>query len=189
MYNKIIPKKIIVHCSDGSINQSFQDIERWHRDARDINGNYKYHYGKPSSLGFYCAYNFVIDWNGNVTQCREDDERGAHTVGQNDSSVGICLIGRFDIYGPSKAQIEALTAILRATMRKFNISAYDIYPHRKYNPLKSCYGSFMSNTWASDLVNEDPELIKELWRQIEILKDKLAKLTGKRVGAIDDCCV
>lgn len=187
MYNKIIPVKQIVHCSDGSKYQTFEDIERWHRTALDEHGNWRYHYGKPSSLGYYCAYNLVIDWNGKVTQCRQMDERGAHTYGQNDNSIGICLIGAFDTYGPSQAQIDALKGILKANIARFNLSAYEIYPHRKYKPSKTCYGAYMSDTWASDLVNEDPALIDALMRQILLLKDLLNKLLKKKTGQIAEC--
>lgn len=178
-YSKCFPKKLIVHHTAGSEYQTFEDINHFHRVTKDDYGNYKYHYGVPTSLGYYCAYNYVIDYYGNLTKCRQDDERGAHTIGQNDVSIGICLIGNFDNTLPSKAQTQVLITLMRDLMAKYRISPYQIYPHRAFAN-KSCFGKRLHDTWASDLVNEDPVVIEQLKHQIRILTEKLKALLLRR---------
>lgn len=78
--------EIILHCSatrpnwmDGKPTaDKVAEIRRWHvqeRKWRDI------------------GYHFVIDRDGTVARGRPIEQTGAHTVGKNTGTIGVCLIG------------------------------------------------------------------------------------------------
>lgn len=80
--------KIIIHCSATKEDKDFKakDIESWHIRRGFI------------SIG----YHYVIDIDGTIEQGRPEKTVGAHTIGQNGSSIGICYIGGLDINGEPK---------------------------------------------------------------------------------------
>lgn len=170
MVNK--PNKIIVHHTGGTDANPLADTS--HHTFEMIDALHK-----AKGWGG-CGYHYFIDRTGKVTQGRQDNEEGAHTVGQNTSSIGICLAGNFDATLPTKEQTEWLTSLLKQKCKQYLIS--DIYPHRHFSP-KSCYGSRLSDTWASDLIKE-PETVEnktlKLQLQLKILQLKLQimKLLG-----------
>lgn len=147
------PQYLIVHHTGGTdadpradtSNQKFEVVDDWHRQK----WNFK------SSLGHYIGYQYFIDKTGKVTQGRADTEEGAHTIGKNNSSIGICLAGNFDVTKPTQAQIDALKALLKEKMAQFNIPLANVVPHRTF-AVKTCYGSLLSDSWARDLLNEAP---------------------------------
>lgn len=74
--------KIIIHCTatpEGR-NVQFADVESWHKKA-----GYK-------KIG----YHYLILLNGTIVKGRDESEVGAHTVGQNDKSIGVCYVGGLD---------------------------------------------------------------------------------------------
>lgn len=78
-------KRIIVHCSytppDRDIGAA--EIRKWHTDPRDVGGQ------GWSDIG----YHFVIRRNGNMELGRPVAKKGAHCKGENEDSIGICLVG------------------------------------------------------------------------------------------------
>jgi len=188
MYRKFIPIGADVHHTGGTdadpladtSHHTFEIVNEFHRTAKKEDGSFVYHNGSPSSLGHYCAYTIFIEKDGKTTYAREDDEIGGHTRFYNDKLIGIGLAGNFDATLPTKEQTEALKRELYRLMKKFpQITPYKIYPHRAFAN-KSCYGRRLSNTWASDLVNEDPVVIEQLKHQIRILTEKLKALLLRR---------
>ena len=72
-------KYIVVHCS---ATRPSQDI-----GARTINAWHK-------ERGFdKIGYHYVIKRNGNVELGRDEQSQGAHALGYNHNSLGICLVG------------------------------------------------------------------------------------------------
>lgn len=77
--------EIIVHCSatqpnwahDKSAEWKVQEIRRWHL-AR-----------KWSDIG----YHYIVDRDGTIAKGRPLERTGAHTLGHNTGTIGICLIG------------------------------------------------------------------------------------------------
>lgn len=71
--------KIIIHCSatpDGR-ETTVADIERWHKQR-----------------GFTrIGYHYVIYLDGSIHTGRPEHIVGAHCLGQNQTSIGICYIG------------------------------------------------------------------------------------------------
>ncbi|MBS8121924.1 N-acetylmuramoyl-L-alanine amidase [Candidatus Vampirococcus lugosii] len=70
------------------------------------------------------GYNFVIDHFGNIYEGKSGGEGivGAHAVWNNTSSIGISLIGHFDIQKPTKEQLISLTKLLVSLSDKYNIN-------------------------------------------------------------------
>lgn len=132
------PNKIIVHHTGATVpDPQFEAINEWHRlRAFPI-----------SKSGNYCGYHYVVEKDGTVRQAREDGEEGAHTIGQNFTSLGICLVGNFDTEEPTEAQIRALGDLLIDKCKQYDISILQIYPHRKFSA-KSCFGSRLDVAWA-----------------------------------------
>ena len=72
-------KEIIIHCSATPAGRNFtvEDIDRWHHE-KGWDG---------------CGYHYVIHLDGSVHVGRAVSKQGAHCVGHNKNSIGICYIG------------------------------------------------------------------------------------------------
>ncbi len=89
------------------------------------------------SLGWSdIGYHFVIcngqgGEDGEVQPGRPVTMVGAHAIGYNHNSLGICLVGDFTKTKPTKAQLESLRKMLRLKMREYNIAAECILGHNE----------------------------------------------------------
>ena len=86
-------KKIILHCSDSEWG-TVKDIEKWHLE-RGWKGC-GYHFVICNGYPTYKSYKNKKrnpDMNGRVQMGRLLETIGAHCVGDNRDSIGICLIG------------------------------------------------------------------------------------------------
>lgn len=182
------PKWIILHHSGGSdavplldtSNQTFEMIDQYHKERWD--GTTK------SSLGYYCGYHYVIEKSGKVTQARQDLEGGAHTIGMNYSSIGICMIGNFDLTMPSLAQTQALVTLLSKLQGRYIIPSSKIVPHRTFAK-KTCFGNNLWATWGADTLQAsiftDPSvrsIIKKLVDLKIVVEPKIALIFGSITG-------
>lgn len=142
--DKNVPVMLIVHHSaDNNPRDQFDNINEWHRQR-----------GFPlSKLGFYIGYQYVINFDGEMRQAREDNEGGAHCIGHNFDSIGICLEGNFNQGQPSAAQVAALQALMLSLATKYGIGVSDVYPHRHFKTT-SCYGSNLSDDWCREVFLE-----------------------------------
>lgn len=118
--------EIIIHCSATKAGREFHaaDIRRWHlqRGFADI------------------GYHFVIPLDGSVEPGRPLNQTGAHCIGHNRRSIGICYIGGLDPAGHpadtrTKAQRQSLHILLQH-LRLLYPSA-TIHGHREFSP-KAC---------------------------------------------------
>lgn len=147
------PQFLIVHHTGGTDADPLADTS--HHTFEIVNEYHRQLWNFKSSLGFYIGYQYFIDINGKVTQGRADTDEGAHTIGKNLSSLGICLAGNFDATMPTKAQIDALKTLLKAKMSQYSIPLANVVPHRTFAS-KTCYGKHLSDTWAQELLKEAP---------------------------------
>ncbi len=96
--------EIIIHCSATPEGRNFKasDIDHWHRQR-----------------GFKkIGYHYVIDLDGTIEVGRDEDEIGAHCVGHNRESIGICYIGGLDCnLKPKDTRTEAQKASLRQLVK------------------------------------------------------------------------
>ena len=89
-------EKIVVHCSDSDFGDA-AEIDRWHKER------------KWSGIGYHkvilnghreSVRPYVAADDGVVEDGRPLDTMGAHVLGHNSDSIGICLIGRNHFTSP-----------------------------------------------------------------------------------------
>lgn len=129
MTNK--PNKIILHHSwlpeDNMYFDEFDAIRKYYVNSKgwlDV----PYHYGIE-----YVDNKLVIQ------KGRPEAMHGAHCIGQNNESIGICVIGNFDKAAPSKERIDKLMELIYDIYDRYG--KLPIEPHNKYED-KSCPGKY-----------------------------------------------
>lgn len=119
--------EIIVHCAATPEGKNFKaaDIDRWHRER------------KMKCIG----YHYVVDLDGTVEPGRPESEIGAHCLGHNQYSIGVCYVGGLAADGKTPkdtrtaAQKEALLALLKKLRAKYPNAS--IHGHRDF-AAKAC---------------------------------------------------
>ena len=119
--------EIIVHCAATPEGKNFKaaDIDRWHRER------------KMKCIG----YHYVVDLDGTVEPGRPESEIGAHCLGHNQYSIGVCYVGGLAADGKTPkdtrtaAQKEALLALLKKLKAKYPKAS--IHGHRDF-AAKAC---------------------------------------------------
>lgn len=119
--------EIIVHCAATPEGKNFKaaDIDRWHRER------------KMKCIG----YHYVVDLDGTVEPGRPESEIGAHCLGHNQYSIGVCYVGGLAADGRTPedtrtaAQKEALLALLKKLRAKYPKAS--IHGHRDF-AAKAC---------------------------------------------------
>ncbi|SEK54342.1 N-acetylmuramoyl-L-alanine amidase [Colwellia chukchiensis] len=140
------PEYIVVHTAAFNGKDCDRDmIDAWHK-ARNWSG---------------IGYHFVIvndqhssKADGSVESGRPTNKAGAHALGLNSRSLGICCIGHGDINDFTPAQYQSLYRLIRRLMTEFAIPVEKVIGHRELNQLaergvissryrtsKSCPGS------------------------------------------------
>ena len=97
--------KIIIHCSDSPYahHDDISVIRKWHVEERGFKD---------------VGYHYFIKGNGEVQTGRTLDKVGAHTLGQNAESIGICLHGR-NVF--NTAQYNALIKLVDDLCKQFSL--------------------------------------------------------------------
>ena len=119
--------EIIVHCSATPEGQNFtaEDIDRWHKQKG------------WQGIG----YHYVIYLDGSVHKGRNEEVIGAHCLGHNAYSIGVCYIGGLDKWTKAPkdtrtdAQKQALIDLLKNLKEKYPNAI--IYGHRDFSK-KDC---------------------------------------------------
>ena len=140
-----------------------------------VNEYHKERFNMLSELGWYTGYHIFIEKDGTVIGARKDSEEGAHTIGKNSSSIGICLAGNFSVEMPTEAQKIELKKIIQDKMLMYNIPLANVVPHRKFAN-KDCYGIKLSDTWAQDVVTYNSMSVVDIQYQINNLLKLIAQL-------------
>ena len=120
--------EIILHCSATPEGKNFKaaDIDRWHK-----------------AKGWKCiGYNYVIDLDGTIEEGRPLEMTGAHTIGHNKNSIGICYIGGLDNNGKAKdtrtqEQKDSMYLLVYQLLNLYELSISDVYGHYQFSN-KSC---------------------------------------------------
>lgn len=123
------PTHIILHHSatqDGK-TLSWDDIKRYHLQTngwKDIG----YHYGIEQ-----------IEADTMILVGRMLDEAGAHCVGMNAKSLGVCFVGNFGLAEPPKESWDAGIRLVSSLCRVFGIPHENVQGHRDFSD-KTCPG-------------------------------------------------
>lgn len=152
------PLFLIVHHSVTPQNQGLVDA------ITGINTTHKNRLFPLSTLGFYVGYHYVIG-EGWVKQTRNQDEVGAHCNddGMNFKSIGVCVIGNFEVDTPSEYQIEELKKLLIGLRAQWSIPEENVIRHGDVLGAQTlCCGKNLSK-----------EKIKALWGAPPIDKERI----------------
>lgn len=164
------PDKIIIHCSDVSWRKSRDQLE-------SIN---QYHYKQKfplSRLGYHVGYHVLVT-GGKIYHTRLETEEGAHTVGQNRQSLGICVGFDGDIEYPHPDDYALLQRQVWRWQEMYSIPDDKVVFHRDFNTSKSCPGSLLGVEWLNNLLRRtlEPKPIDQEEKQKEILMQKISLL-------------
>jgi N-acetylmuramoyl-L-alanine amidase len=126
-------KLLVVHCSDSEDNQDL--------NALDI---HKMH------LGFGwdgVGYHKVINRSGKIENGRPEYWIGAHVKGQNDVSLGVCLIGKNNF---TRKQFISLECVLKKWKKSYPNAK--IVGHRDIGNTKKTCPNFDVISWSKNLL-------------------------------------
>jgi len=120
--------EIIIHCAatPEGVNFDINDIRKWHVDERGW-----------SDVG----YHYIILLDGTIQKGRPTNKQGAHCLGHNSKSIGVCYIGGVDKYSKSKdtrtdAQKVALKALVFMIKDQFKTIS-SVHGHNEFSK-KAC---------------------------------------------------
>ena len=135
------PDTLVIHCSatEDSGTVSWNAIRKYHVEVKGW-----------SDIG----YHFGIENIGSRTECligRIPLIPGAHVSGHNSYSLGLCIVGDFDLYKPSETTWDFTVKICRWIVSQWKIEK--ILGHRELFNGKTCPG-----------VNFDMHLFREAVR-------------------------
>lgn len=112
--------KIIIHHTAGD----YTDLLTWWTWAaiEQLQDIYKYH--TLTNWRWDIGYNFVIDPFGNIYEGRAGGEWvvWAHVSWNNTPSVGVSLMGNFNVNTPTDASLKSLVNLTTALARKYKIN-------------------------------------------------------------------
>lgn len=116
-------KEIILHCSATPEGRNIK--------AKDIDVMHK-------QRGFKkIGYHYVIDLDGTIEKGRGENENGAHCVGHNSISLGICYIGGVDKKMKPKdtrtdEQKKSLLLLVDKLINQYGLSIDKVYGHYQF---------------------------------------------------------
>jgi len=138
-----------------------------------VNQYHKQQFEMKSELGWWITYHWFIERTGKMTQVRNDWEEGAHAIGWNSKSIGVCLAGDFTKETPTKEQIDAV----RSLVAKYKLP---LKFHREVQQYRTCPGPINKAIFDPPILlsmpDEEFEKRKEIQKQISYLTDLVSRL-------------
>lgn len=130
---------IVVHCSATRADRDFteNDLEVCHRH-RGFNG---------------AGYHFYIRKNGDIKNTRPLEKAGAHALGYNAHSIGICYEGGLDVrYRPADTRTEWQKHSLRVLIRTLlmDYPGCRVCGHRDLSPDRNGDGRISPEEWVKE---------------------------------------
>lgn len=144
--------EVILHHAEAS-SATVWDINDWH-----LNNGW-------TGIG----YHYYIRKDGSVYRGRPEWALGAHAVGHNDRSIGICCEGAYMTETMPAAQLASLKALLRDIMGRYGKLA--LKRHKDVNST-DCPGKNFPWAEAQDYMNEEKE-------DDEVIETKNVLVDGK----------
>lgn len=128
-------------------------IHHTHNPNLDLQSTHKLHIERFGWAGI--GYNYLIEKDGRIFEGRGLNV-GAHAKGNNKDSIGIALVGNFDIHTPDYIQMKPLTELCVGFMYKYDIEVDKVLGHRELEGVtKSCPGDlFDMNEFRGVLLEE-----------------------------------
>ena len=123
---------ILPHAAGGG---SVEAIHNYHRDTNGWDG---------------IGYHYYVRKDGTVWRGRPEDTIGAHTVGHNYSSIGVCFEGNFEVETMPPAQLAAGRELLANLLSRY--PGIKVSGHRD-NDTTACPGA----NFPEELINYKEE--------------------------------
>jgi len=123
--------RVYIHHSESSPNTTLAEIRKWHvvdNGWREI------------------GYHFLVTKDGEIQGGRPEAMIGAHVQGDNAMSLGVCLIGDFDIGPPPQAQVDGLVKLLKHLRDQYAVTSDMVLGHCDgpgTKNKKTCPGKFL----------------------------------------------
>jgi len=144
-------KYIVIHHS-GSRRGSAKSIDRYHREERNMVNGLAYHFVIGNGQG---SGNGQIEignrWHKQLA--------GGHLASEtlNRKSIGICLVGNYEVSRPTNKQMESLYALTWYLMRHCNLKASRVRTHTQINtrPTKCPGRLFPTQTFLARLAGQE----------------------------------
>ena len=132
---RAVTKDIILHHAAGG--GSVEAIHRYHRDTNGWDG---------------IGYHYYVRKDGSVWRGRPEDTIGAHTVGHNYSSIGVCFEGNYEVETMPAAQLAAGRELIADILSRY--PGAEVSGHRD-NDTTACPGK----NFPEELINYKEELM------------------------------
>lgn len=116
--------RIIIHCTATKLfaDTTVDDLYRWHVEERGWS---------------HIGYHYYIDQKGTIHTCRPIEMIGAHALGHNEDSIGICLEGGLSATTGkpedtrTMEQRESLRLLLSSLVSLYDIKVTNIIGHNE----------------------------------------------------------
>lgn len=122
---------IIIHCSATrpKVDVGAKEIRQWHTQP------------EPYGRGWRdIGYHYVIRLDGTIERGRPISRAGAHCVGHNAHSIGICYVGGLDDAGEAADTRTPAqkSALIKLIYNLITVYRCDVHSHHDYNSSKPC---------------------------------------------------
>ena len=117
------PRKVVylvVHTAAHLGDPGIEEIRRWHVEERGWED---------------CGYHWVIRKNGDLETGRSLEYQGAHCLGINHASIGVCCSGHGDAQPFTAAQEATLIRLAVHIHREYGVEPRNLIGHREVNSL------------------------------------------------------
>lgn len=146
-------EQIVCHHSGVTVLQSVEVIHNYHKNTNGWAG---------------IGYHFYVRKDGTVYRGRPENTVGAHAVGANYNSIGICFEGNFSKEKMGQAQLKAGQELIKYLKEKYNISK--VVGHRDIDNSECPGNNFpmdeMRGVKVSPTDNLKEEIVKSLQRAL-----------------------
>lgn len=105
------------------------------------------------------GYHVLIFPDGIIALGRHLSDVGAHTVGQNANSVGVCMLGNFDVELPEPEQWSSTKVVLAKLLSAYGLKPKDIYFHRDFAS-KTCPGTKIDKEYVRYAVEQTLKFLR-----------------------------
>lgn len=127
---------VIHHVGSTNKNVNSAAIHRWH-----VKNGWK-------GIG----YHYVIRKDGTIERGRPLESVGAHCYNQNEHTVGICVVGNFELARPTHEQFRSVEQLVGAICGIYSINPNErtVVGHKYYNKT-DCPGTYLYQ-WIPDII-------------------------------------